>query len=285
LVVVGGVTALRPGLPVVAGSSEELLFNAVASAGTQGDFQVFRSPDWLVGAASVEMGRDLEKATFHLYEQLIALTPGLRLARIWNYVPAINAAGPDGLENYRAFCLGRARAFEAQLGAQFKTQLPAASAVGCQSGRVSVLFAATPHDAQHVENPQQTPAYEYPAEYGPRPPSFARATVVRAGPRRFVFLSGTAAVRGHLTVAPYQTGPQLECTLENLRTIAAQCGRESGVEGRFVKVYLRHRSDHAAVADGLRREFLLSGDRVTYVEADICRSDLHVEIEVTAGLP
>ena len=64
---------------------------------------------------------------------------------------------------------------------------PARAMVGSTA---SVVFAATEATPRHFENPLQVPAYEYPGEYGPRSPSFARATVV-AQPGPCLFVSGT----------------------------------------------------------------------------------------------
>ena len=71
--------------------------------------------------------------------------------------------------------LGRAEAFSA-LADRFP-QLSAATGIGTLSPGVDVAFlAAKPGRAVHLENPRQTPAYKYPSQYGPKSPSFARAT-------------------------------------------------------------------------------------------------------------
>ncbi|HXN36113.1 MAG TPA: hypothetical protein VN877_08070, partial [Opitutaceae bacterium] len=116
-----------------------------------------------------------------------------------------------------------------------------------------------------------------------RPPSFARATVVGRAGRPDVFISGTSAVVGHATVAPNDTSAQLDCTLENLRGICRACGmgeHPSEGERRHFKVYLRNAGELPGVARQLERRMLLPGDRVSYLEADICRAALNVEIEV-----
>jgi hypothetical protein len=210
---------------------------------------------------------------------------GHHLYRIWNLVPDINGVGGTGLENYRAFCRGRAEAFEAALGGGYGRRLPAASALGTTDPRLLVAFLAGTVPGRHVENPAQVPAYEYPAEHGPKPPSFARATVVDRGDRRDVFVSGTSAITGHATVAPSDTRGQLDCTLENLRLISGACGLgerlgAGACESRHFKVYLRHPAELAAVRPALEAALLQPGDHVSYLGADICRSALNVEIEV-----
>ena len=274
------------GVPVLAGEPVEQLFRAARSAGKTGQFVLFRMDDWVLGAATVRPAGDLEDTARRLYHDLFAAAHGLHLARIWNYVPAINETGAGGLENYRVFCRGRSLAFEENYGAAFKTMLPAASAVGCSSGALTVLFAASPTVPRHIENPLQVPAYDYPSDYGPRAPSFARATVVAGAKGASVFISGTAAIRGHATVAPGELHGQLDCALENLREISAACALgpafdRNGASARHFKVYLRHASDLPVVAARLDREILTPQDSVSYVQADICRATLRVEIEAT----
>ena len=278
------------GLPVLHGRPVESFFGEATGIGQTGPFRLSRTADWLLGAASVApvAGEGFESTVWRLYESLFAAVRGWKLARIWNYVPAINAPDVDGLERYRAFSRGRSQAFEREFGPGFRVAIPAASAVGTDAPELTVVFAATRATPRHVENPLQVPAYDYPPEHGPRPPSFARATVVPlpAGERADVFISGTAAIRGHATVAPDETLPQLACTLENLREISSACGigpdlARGRAEARHFKVYLRQAADLPAVRAVLERELLKPADNVSYLRSDICRRELDVEIEAT----
>lgn len=274
------------GVPVLAGDAVDDLFATARPAGRSGAFSLFTSGGWLIGGATVPVGPDLDQVTQRLYGDLLHATPGLHLARIWNYVPAINEPDSAGLENYRAFCRGRSLAFERHYGNGFKKQVPAASAVGCQNAALTVAFAACRADPRHVENPAQVPAYDYPAAYGPRPPSFARATIVPDEAGTTVFISGTAAIRGHATIASDELAAQLACTLENLREISRACGLGANLDrgsraARYFKIYVRRPAEQAAVAATLEEQLFQPGDRVSYLHADICRQSLLVEIEAT----
>jgi chorismate lyase/3-hydroxybenzoate synthase len=274
------------GLPVLGGEDLESVFPSAIPAAPSGEFSVYRIGDWVVGGALAPADQALEAVTQRVYRALFAATGGPELVRIWNYVPRINLAGADGLENYRAFCRGRSVAFEAQFGKGFKQRLPAASAVGTDADSLAVIFAASTRHPQHFENPYQVAAYDYPAEYGPRSPSFARATVIASTAGRDVFISGTSAIRGHHTIAPGDTLAQLTCTLENLRAVGRACGvgDDLGVgraAARHLKIYLRHAADFPEVEAALAPGFVRPGDRVSYLRADICRAELNVEIEAT----
>ncbi len=274
------------GLPVLDGEAREDLFGAATGVGRVGPLALFEGESWLLGAATVPLATGLEDASHQLYRSIFQATRGRYLARIWNYVPAINKPGPAGLENYRVFCRGRSLAFEQHYGCGFRTLLPSGSAVGTKSGALTVVFAACSVPPRHVENPGQVPAYDYPAEYGPRSPSFARATVVSGPERTTVFISGTASIRGHATVAPHSTRQQLDCALQNLREISRSCGLGPGLDHggsstRHFKVYLRRAADQPMVAAALKKQLLTDTDRVSYLRADICRASLKVEIEVS----
>ena len=277
---------LSVGLPVLAGEAVESIFPSARPTGRVGAFDLYEMGAWLVGAGALPTESTLAPVTTRLYDELFAAVGERHLCRIWNYVPGINAAGADGLENYRSFSCGRSLAFERRFGRDFKTRLPAGSAVGSGVENLVVVFAANSLPPSHCENPAQVPAYEYPAVHGPRPPSFCRATVVVAGGRRDVFVSGTAAIRGHATVALSDTRNQVGPTLENLRRIFEVTGlgadlRAGQAEARHFKVYLRHADDLAEVAAVLARELVRPGDRVSYLRADLCRAELNVEIEAT----
>ncbi|HEY5228268.1 MAG TPA: hypothetical protein VIJ19_06980, partial [Opitutaceae bacterium] len=161
-----------------------------------------------------------------------------------------------------------------------------ASALGTAAPGLTIAFLAGKAPVTHFENPAQVPAYEYPAEHGPRPPSFARATTVAAHGKLDAFISGTSAVVGHETFAPNDTARQLVCTFDNLKLISAACGLGPHIGAghgvaRHFKVYLRNASDLGLVAPRMERAILRPGDRVTYLGADICRAALNVEIEVS----
>jgi chorismate lyase/3-hydroxybenzoate synthase len=199
----------RTGRPVRSGRDGEIAWSSdgALSFGVievdERDHACDADPTGIVGAAA------------HAYARLTAFvqasdTP--HLLRIWNYLDAITHGEGDH-ERYRQFCVGRARG----LGDFAPERLPAATAIGrCDEARalqVYWLSAAAP--GTPLENPRQVSAYRYPREYGPQPPSFARAMLPPTADRTPLLLSGTASVVGH---APLHAGAllaQLEETLAN----------------------------------------------------------------------
>ena len=270
-------------LESLAGADSEIILPRADEISMREGFCVFRRGELAGGFAAASPAQDLESATRDLYRRLFKATRGMHLYRIWNYVPQINAA-EDELENYRLFCRGRSLTFEEEFGQSFQQFLPAASAVGTTAGPLAVAFLGGVCAPRYFENPLQLPAFRYPLTCGPRPPSFSRATVVRTDSGVLVCISGTAAIRGHATVAPGDLEAQVACTFENLRSIGKACGVGAALGGngewqRTFKVYLRRREDLWRVTKRVEGDLLRPGDQVLYLRADICRSDLVFEIE------
>lgn len=281
--------ALHIAAPWLGGSAREEIFPGAVPVGTENGLQLYRCGRLLLGHAHDPfVETQLAQRAQALYARMLKACEGRHLFRIWNYVPRINAL-TDGLENYRAFCLGRSLAFEEKFGRNFQVVLPAASAVGSLGDHLDLIFVAGETAPKHFENPAQVPAYHYPIEHGPRAPSFARATVARDGNKTMVFISGTAAIRGHETVAPGSLAEQLDCTLDNLRLISGAAGLGDDLAAaraarRFFKIYLRHAADFDAARRRLEETLLRKTDTVIYLQTDICREALNIEIEATIVL-
>jgi chorismate lyase/3-hydroxybenzoate synthase len=229
-----------------------------------------------------------EQRTAEGYENLFAVLAQQgypHLLRVWNYFPQINVESL-GLENYRRFCRGRGEAFLRHFG-DAAQHFPAASALGTRSGQLHIYALASREPGKFCENPRQTSAYLYPPEYGPRSPTFARATLTRWDGVASLYVSGTASIVGHESRHPGDCVAQLDETLRNIEALLVATGREEGCgfEGLAqltrLKVYLRDATNLAAVRARLNA-VLAPGAQTIYLQADVCRSDLLVEIEAVA---
>lgn len=230
--------------------------------------------DVIFGAISAEETMPLEELSREVYTTLIhdVRAAGFPyFVRMWNYLGDINE-WTDDRERYQLFCAGRHDAFVAA-GYHHDVDLPAASAVGMHGRGLITYFLAAREPGVQVENPRQVAAYNYPPRYGPKSPSFSRATVWNGT----VFVSGTSSVVGHETVHQGNVDAQLEETLRNIEVVLAQTGRTLA-NVISAKTYIRHAADYERIArrlDGALRNNL-------YLEADICRKDLLLEIECLA---
>jgi len=202
--------------------------------------------------------------------------------RVWNYLARIND-GPGDEERYRQFSLGRYHALELKPG--FERELPAATAIGTDGEGLTICFLAGREAALQVENPRQVSAFRYPREYGPRSPSFSRATLQHWRDSSVLFVSGTSSVVGHATLHPGDAARQLEETLANIEALLGNAARlhlgdapPSGFSPEAFKLYVRAPELFAAVEPIVRRR-LQARAPVAVLQGDICRTDLALEVE------
>ncbi|WP_415750202.1 endoribonuclease L-PSP [Burkholderia pyrrocinia] len=261
-----------------------------------GSIVVQETPD-----APRDGGTPLERATHVAYRALFDVLDTLGMPhplRIWNTVPAINAV-QVGIERYRQFNIGRQHAFDACRRA-LTGGVPAACALGSvvpvagdasPAAPLAIHFLASRTPADPVENPRQVSAYHYPAQYGPRAPTFARAAAWSDGDAAppVLFVSGTASIVGHRTVHHGDVVAQTRETVANLAAVLEQAARQG--HGPFsladlsYRVYVRDAGNAAALAEIGRvlRDAAGPGVRPLFVHADVCRDDLLIEIEASAG--
>lgn len=230
----------------------------------------------------------LQRATETAYQAIFELLDARgyhAILRIWNYFPAINRES-HAIERYRQFNIGRQDAFLAR-GRSIADKAPAACALGAAGGGLQIAFLATRTDVISVENPRQLSAYHYPSQYGPRSPTFSRAGLVRLGGRDMLFISGTASIVGHQTLHQDDVRAQTRECLDNIAAIVAEANRRAPDAGFRLntlayKVYVRDLED----LDTVRREmahYIGGPVPAIFLQADVCRADLLVEIEASGG--
>jgi chorismate lyase / 3-hydroxybenzoate synthase len=227
----------------------------------------------------------LQRATEIAYQEIFDVldeTEHRHLIRIWNYLPEINAqAGGD--ERYRHFNSARQMAFRKSGRATMGT-VPAACALGSPAGSpLSIYFLAARRPARMIENPRQTSAYHYPLKFGRHSPIFSRACVWGESGRARLFVSGTASIVGHETIHRGDVVAQTRETMVNIGALLEEANRIVGssqysLNGLKLKVYVRKPSDLPAIEATL--SLLLNPlASIVYLQADVCREDLLVEIE------
>ena len=240
-------------------------------------------------AATVADGAALREIASSAYGEIFRCLKALglpRAIRIWNYLPEINRAA-GGVERYRLFNEGRRRAFET-FDCAVRGNVPAASALGSTAGgSLVVYFLAGTDPGIAIENPRQVSAYDYPTDYGEFSPTFSRATLATAPGGLVLLVSGTASIVGHRTVHAGDVIAQTRETVTNIRALVGEANRVMHAD-LFVperlqyKAYVRRAADLAAVA----AEFVAAvhpAAPVVYLQGDVCRADLLVEIEAVGG--
>jgi chorismate lyase/3-hydroxybenzoate synthase len=221
------------------------------------------------------------------YCRLLAFTAARgypHLLRVWNYLDGITEGAGDA-ERYKRFCLGRGLG----LGASIEGPLPAATAIGRPdaahaASRLQVYWLAARTPGTPLENPRQLSAYRYPRQYGPQPPSFARAMLPPGDLP--LLLSGTASIVGHASLHADCVTAQIAETLANFDSlIAAAREHRPALPARFgpgsrLKIYVRDRADLDAVTAALDARLGADVPRIV-LHAAVCRRELRVEIDGT----
>jgi chorismate lyase / 3-hydroxybenzoate synthase len=268
-------------------------------SGTHGRVRYARTADMLFGCIAVKESEPpssiavgertpLYDATEEAYREILGTLDALgysHLVRVWNYVPEINR-DTHGTERYRQFNSARQAALLG-CGRPVTGNVSAACALGAAAGSALVVYFLSSHTAPtFIENPRQISAYNYPAQYGARSPVFSRAAVFHEPDGMTLFISGTASIVGHQTIHAGDPAAQTRETLTNIEALLEEANRVTGSEeftldALACKVYIRHPADLVVIQAELRAA-LGPTARTVYLQADICRRDLAVEIEATA---
>ena len=246
------------------------------------------SGDFAWVAVDIDDDQDLLVHSELAYERILRTVRELgrpHLLRVWNYIPRINGM-ESGEERYRTFNRGRRAAFRVA-GYENAASVPAACALGTQQGPLQIAVLASRQPVITIENPRQVSAYHYPRQYGDEPPLFSRAAwFPQAGARDLLFISGTASIVGHASWHPGDVLAQTRESLLNIEAVIEAANQRAGKAQWSLQdlsgcVYVRHAADYAEIRAHLESRGL---HRFCYLEGDICRSELLVEIEAEAQL-
>jgi enamine deaminase RidA (YjgF/YER057c/UK114 family) len=216
------------------------------------------------------------------------------IIRQWNYIE--NIAWLDDVEdseqNYQQFNDVRATYYEK---GDFKYGYPAATGIGMDTGGVIIDFLALSESDQvrirPIKNPGQIDAHRYSelvlegSSSRKCTPKFERAKLVSIGSRHYIYVSGTASILGEETVHVGDVEKQTETTIENINRLFSKENQKllgldfevSRIRFSHLRVYVKRREDIPAVERIC--DSMLNCKSSLYLESDVCREDLLVEIE------
>ncbi len=223
-----------------------------------------------------------------------------KLTRQWNYIGNINYT--DGkLSNYNIFNYHRFSAYSQS----FINDYPAATGIGAECTGLMVQGICI--DSRYltsisIENPEQIPAYNYsdnilysnPA-YRSMPPLFSRARLLLLNNIPIeMFISGTASINGETTISEQDIKMQTHKTIENIKKLISvdnlidhlqnHCIEKRIINSKinYIRVYIKNADDYLLVKEIVEKE--LNNIPALYVQADVCRDNLLVEIEGFASI-
>ncbi len=223
-----------------------------------------------------------------------------QVMRTWIYINQITDSA-EGVQRYQELNRARTDFFRGiQFGVKTRgpgapeTIYPASTGIGTKGDNIALACMALDTKRPDVfivplENPQQTPAYDYTAHYSPQSPKFSRAMAVVQGHFVSTLVSGTASIVNSRTVFPGEITRQTEQTLDNIEQLIAPANfAQHGMSGSGatlrdvakLRVYVKHQVDYERCREAVERR--LPNVPAIYLLADVCRPDLLVEIEAVA---
>jgi enamine deaminase RidA (YjgF/YER057c/UK114 family) len=182
---------------------------------------------------------------------------------------------------------------------------PAATGIGMNFNGVTLeICAITPNDdilIHSINNPKQVRPYIYDqhvlanGSYHEKvlitPPQFERAKLIACSKVSRLFISGTASIIGQETTGINDIESQTNITIENIKTLiesanlllqGSQTKTYRIAQCSYIRVYVKRFEDIPVVKSICKKHF---GDSpINYVQTDICREGLLVEIEAELNL-
>lgn len=217
------------------------------------------------------------------------------IIRQWNYIERI-IDFTDNSQHYQIFNDVRSNFYASSI---FPHGYPAATGIGMGSNGIILEFLALKPAGGIQIIPIQSPVQTNAHQYSPQvlsnnqythisclrsTPKFERAKAVIGNDGGILFVSGTAAIKGELSASQYDAAMQTRLTLENIDNLITQDNLQRNgihhcykVKPLLMRVYIKNPEDIGAIKSIV--DEYVSHIPILYLQADICRPELLVEIE------
>ncbi len=257
------------------------------------DWQIYLNEQYLMARVpdAITAYAPIDQASEQAYQAIFEIMQAHEypyLIRTWNYFPEITQDIYPNSNNYQLFCSGRTRAY--QNNAVNDQSYPAATVIGSQLPEMQIFFIAARKPGIGIENTLQVSAFEYPPIYSKDPPLFSRALLHRNNQQEILFVSGTASITGHNTQFEGDINRQTELCLSNIEQLVSTAVSEHQMTSISLqdfsqfKVYIKNPEHLDTVRTHIQLRLGHSA-AVYYLQGDMCRTDLSVEIEALAIIP
>jgi len=259
---------------------------------------------WFGGVEGLSGSNSIAESADSAFYQLLNafLQLGLdfnQVVRQWNYVEQIAEFEQiEGVsrQNYQLFNEVRSNYYS-----KYRTipDFPAATGIGVTNNGVTIeCVVVEGHDSLKsiaIGNPNQLNSYQYGQlvlkgepprnRSNNQPPQFERARFLTDGKSSRLFVSGTASIVGQETVGLDDVEKQTRVTIDNIELLTSAVNLKEHCpeldtfpdKYAYVRVYVKRSEDIPSVRSICREHF--GQVPMTFVQADICRADLLVEIE------
>ena len=215
------------------------------------------------------------------------------IVRQWNYIGSI-VSHRDGKQNYQEFNDARSRYYSK---AEWHNGYPAATGIGAEGDGVivgGIAFKKADNKSKSIypiDNPLQVAAHIYSkrvliddaANAVKSTPKFERAKLIETQLGACCFVSGTASIRGEESVDSGSARLQTIKTIENIEYLVSKenlvrfgC-KPYDLKYLQLQVFIKNSQDFEDVKSVVEEAY--PQIPVIYTVADVCRSELLVEIE------
>ena len=235
-------------------------------------------------------------AVFEQVGEILAVEnfPVSSIIRQWNYIPKIfNVNGKD--QNYQSFNDSRSL-FYAKT--DWSLGYPASTGIGTPSGGIMVELIALTGLAlinRPLNNPLQIAAYNYsqgvlvgdfdPCTQKRTTPKFERGRIIGTDESQTILISGTAAIRGELSLIADDIIEQTRITMQNIDYLISPENypvAETSREYKLLRIYIKNPFQMNEVNTWMNLHH--PDTPKIYLCADICRKELLIEIEGVAEI-
>jgi len=214
------------------------------------------------------------------------------ITRQWNYIEGILTI-KESHQNYQSFNDARTKSYRDHFR---ERGYPAATGIGMKAGGVLIEYIAIKGNTFKnvpIDNPVQIPAHKYhqdclkglPTGNRKTTPKFERGRYVSLQGEEIIFVSGTAAISGEKTADPGDAEQQTRITIDNIDRLVsednlAKNNIPSGdLKFNYLRIYVKEKKDFKKVREICNNRY--GNVPIVWLQADICRDDLMVEIEGT----
>lgn len=216
--------------------------------------------------------------------------------RQWNYIEKITDYN-DKNQHYQIFNDVRSAFYS---NSHFIHGYPAATGIGMETGGIIIDFIAIKENKNMtilpIKSPVQSDAHQYTKKVlahndiisgniAETTPKFERAKAIVSGNSCLIHVSGTSAIKGQLSLEANDASTQTNFTLESIyQLITNENLQKQGINSVhskanpcYFRVYVKNSSDYPKVKSACEKYF--KDVQTIYLKADICRSELLVEVE------
>jgi hypothetical protein len=212
------------------------------------------------------------------------------IIRQWNYIEGIlQYDGPH--QHYQIFNEIRTKFY----GDLFKEKgYPAGTGIGIKRGGIIIEYITISNSETKtipINNPRQVPAYQYSQDVlegqsinkVKATPKFERGRYLSVLDKEMLFISGTAAISGEHVIYPVNSSLQTLYTIDTIdELISKENLNKKGIRAGkpifdYLRIYMKDRNDFLRIQEVCQKRY---GDvPCVWIQADICRNELLVEIE------